>query len=50
MTRSGMVFAVAVSVKGGGDPRAARLLAKLIDVLVGGVVNFGQRSQSLWTQ
>ena len=29
--RTGMVFAAAVSMKGGGDPHAARLLAKWID-------------------
>ena len=31
--RAGMTFAAAVSVKGGGDPHAARLLAKWIDGL-----------------
>ena len=31
--RTGMTFAAAVSVKGGGDPHAARLLAKWIDGL-----------------
>ena len=31
--RTGMVFAAAVSMKGGGDPYAARLLAKWIDNL-----------------
>ena len=29
--RTGMTFAAAVSMKGGGDPHAARLLAKWID-------------------
>ena len=32
--RTGMTFAAAVSMKGGGDPHAARLLAKWIDGLV----------------
>ena len=31
--RTGMTFAAAVSMKGGGDPHAARLLAKWIDGL-----------------
>ena len=31
--RSGMTFAAAVSMKGGGDPHTARLLAKWIDGL-----------------
>ena len=31
--RTGMTFAAAVSMKGGGDPRVARLLAKWIDWL-----------------
>ena len=31
--RTGMTFAAAVPMKGGGDPHAARLLAKLIDGL-----------------
>ena len=31
--RTGMVFAAAVSMKGGGDPNAARLLAKWMDGL-----------------
>ena len=32
-TRTGMTFAAAVSTKGGGDPHAARFLAKWIDGL-----------------
>ena len=34
--RTGMTFAAAVSMKGGGDPHAARLLTKWIDGLVPG--------------
>ena len=31
--RTGMTFAAAISMKGGGDPHVARLLAKWIDGL-----------------